>query len=119
MRRREVVAPTAAGVWSSGLLAQQRAKIARIGYLPGVSRQQAARFVEAFRQRLQELGYVDGQSMVIEQRWAEGDRNRLPPLALAAVEIVGRETDEGGDLFAAHAAELRQQGDEGEGEHAA
>src|SRR5829696_8941646 len=30
---------------------------------------------------------------------------------LAAVEIVGRETDEGGDLFAAHAAELRQQGD--------
>src|SRR5918995_4851612 len=38
---------------------------------------------------------------------------------LAAVEIVGRETDQGGDLLAAHAAELRQQGDEGEGEHGA
>src|SRR3954462_5230525 len=33
---------------------------------------------------------------------------------LAAVEIVGRETDESGDLFAAHATELRQQGEEGE-----
>src|SRR5829696_2112229 len=29
---------------------------------------------------------------------------------LATVEIVGRETDESGDLFAAHATELRQQG---------
>src|SRR5215218_3525850 len=38
---------------------------------------------------------------------------------LAAVEIVGRQTDEGGDLFAAHATELRQQGDEGESEHGA
>ena len=38
---------------------------------------------------------------------------------LAAVEIVGRETDEGGDLFTAHATELRQQGDEGESEHGA
>jgi putative ABC transport system substrate-binding protein len=87
MRRREVVALTAAGVWSSGLLAQQRAKIARIGYLSGVSQQQAARFVEAFRQRLQELGYVDGQTIVIEQRWAEGDRNRLPRLATELVDL--------------------------------
>src|SRR5215211_5462684 len=38
---------------------------------------------------------------------------------LAAVEIVGRETDESGDLFTAHATELRQQGDEGESEHGA
>ena len=38
---------------------------------------------------------------------------------LAAVEIVGRETDEGGDLFTAHATELRQQGDQGESEHGA
>ena len=38
---------------------------------------------------------------------------------LATIEIVGRETDESGDLFAAHATELRQQGDEGESEHGA
>src|SRR3954469_20577682 len=36
---------------------------------------------------------------------------------LAPCEIVWRETDEGGDLVTAHATELRQQGDEGEGEH--
>src|SRR3954462_7640386 len=38
---------------------------------------------------------------------------------LAAIEVVWGETDEGGDLLAAHAAELGQQGDEGEGEHRA
>ena len=31
---------------------------------------------------------------------------------LAGVEIEGREIDEGGDLFTAHAPDLRQQGDE-------
>ena len=34
----------------------------------------------------------------------------------AAVEVIRGETDEGGDLLAAHLAELRQQCDEGEGE---
>jgi hypothetical protein len=34
----------------------------------------------------------------------------------ATVEVIRGETDEGGDLLAAHLAELRQQGDEGEGE---
>src|SRR3954454_13103720 len=38
---------------------------------------------------------------------------------LAAIEVVWGETDEGGNLLAAHAAELGQQGDEGEGEHRA
>ena len=38
---------------------------------------------------------------------------------LAAIEVVGREPDESGDLLAAHLSELRQQGDEGEGEHRA
>src|SRR3954451_25156788 len=38
---------------------------------------------------------------------------------LAAIEVVWGETDESGDLLAAHAAELWQQGDEGEGEHRA
>src|SRR3954452_8282337 len=37
----------------------------------------------------------------------------------AAIEVVWGETDEGGNLLAAHAAELWQQGDEGEGEHRA
>src|SRR4051794_5183007 len=88
MRRREFVAFIAvAGVWSPGVVAQPRSKIARVGYLAGVSRQQAATVVEAFRTRLQELGYVEGQNLVIEQRWAEGDRDRLPRLAVELVNL--------------------------------
>ena len=89
MRRREVIAlfGAAAGVWSTGVLAQAHAKIARVGYLSGVSRQQAATLVEAFRTRLQELAYLDGQSIVIEQRWAEGERDRLPRLAEELVNL--------------------------------
>ena len=71
----------------AGRPAQPRSKIARVGYLSGVSRQQAATVVEAFRTRLQELGYVDGQSIVIEQRWAEGERDRLPRLAEELVNL--------------------------------
>src|SRR6476660_8589038 len=40
-------------------------------------------------------------------------------LELAAVEVIGCETDEGSDLFAAHLPEFWQQGDEGEGQHGA
>src|SRR5262249_13423555 len=40
-------------------------------------------------------------------------------LELAAVEVIGCEADEGGDLFAAHLPEFWQQGDECEGQHRA
>src|SRR6516164_4580585 len=40
-------------------------------------------------------------------------------LELAAVEVIGCEADEGGDLFAAHLPEFWQQGDEREGQHRA
>src|SRR6516165_12816337 len=40
-------------------------------------------------------------------------------LELAAVEVIWREADEGGDLFAAHLPEFWQQGDEREGQHRA
>ena len=40
-------------------------------------------------------------------------------LELAAVEVIGCEADEGGDLFAAHLPEFWQQGDEREGQHGA
>src|SRR5215831_9103992 len=40
-------------------------------------------------------------------------------LELAAIEVIWCEADEGGDLFAAHLPEFRQQGDECEGQHRA
>src|SRR5262249_17368772 len=38
-------------------------------------------------------------------------------LEFAAVEVIGCEADEGGDLFAAHLPEFWQQGDQCEGQH--
>src|SRR3954449_11800491 len=55
-----------------------------------------------------EVGYVEDVS---DRQASAVDASMSPELA--AVEVVWRETDEGGDLFAAHATELRQQGDEG------
>ena len=54
------------------------------------------------------MGYVEGRDLAFDVRWAHGHVERLSALA-----------DESGDLFAAHATELRQQGDEGESEHGA
>src|SRR5947208_343715 len=61
-------------------------------------------------------GFVD--KILRGDRHAAAVDAAMPP-ELAAIEVVWGETDEGGDLLAAHAAELWQQGDEGEGEHRA
>ena len=79
-----LVAPLAAG-------AQQRAGVARIGWLSQGSRTDLATGSrEAFRQGMRELGYVEGQNVVFEERWAEGKAERLPNLA---AELVGRKVD--------------------------
>jgi len=63
-------------------VAQQTAKVARIGRLE----QSSSGTDAAFRQGLLELGYVEGQNIVIEYRYAEGKAERLPELA---AELVG------------------------------
>ena len=60
---------------------QQAAKVARIGYLSGLTPASDAENREAFRQGLRELGYVEGKNIVIEYRYAEGKLDRLPTLA--------------------------------------
>jgi putative ABC transport system substrate-binding protein len=68
-------------------MAQQPAKILRIGILiPSSASLNSAR-VEAFRQRLRELGYVEGKNIVIEYRYAEGKLERLPDLAAELVRL--------------------------------
>ena len=42
--------------------AQQPTKIARIGFLAGISLSALAARIEAFRQGLRELGYVEGKT---------------------------------------------------------
>ena len=62
-------------------LAQQPAKVPRIGYLGGSSLSANAARMEAFRHGLRELSYVEGKNIVIEWRFADGNLDRLPALA--------------------------------------
>ena len=68
-------------------LAQQPAKIARIGFLGLVSSTGWASRVEALRAGLRDLGYVEGKNIVIEFRWADGKYDRLPNLAAELVRL--------------------------------
>jgi putative ABC transport system substrate-binding protein len=74
----------------SSALAQQPAKIPRIGILLAPSASSYTSRIEAFRQRLRELGYVEGKNIYIEYRYAEGKLDRLPDLA---AELVGLKVD--------------------------
>ena len=65
--------------------AQQAPKIARIGYLGGISA--VPQIHEAFLQGLQDLGYVVGRNVVIEYRDPEGKYERLPVLAAELVAL--------------------------------
>ena len=65
--------------------AQQAPKIARIGYLGGISA--VPQIHEAFLQGLQGLGYVVGRNVVIEYRDPEGKYERLPVLAAELVAL--------------------------------
>ena len=58
-------------ICGAAALAQQPARIPRIGFL-GSSLSTLSARIEAFRQGLRELGYVEGENVVIEWRSAEG-----------------------------------------------
>jgi putative ABC transport system substrate-binding protein len=67
--------------------AQQRNKVARIGYLAASPLSAIAARTEAFRQGLRALGYVEGKDIVIEWRSADGKFDRLPGLAAELVRL--------------------------------
>src|SRR5919106_4008769 len=60
--------------------AQQRGKLARIGFLGNSTPALEANLVGPFREGLHDLGYDEGRNLVIEYRWAEGQYERLPAL---------------------------------------
>jgi ABC-type uncharacterized transport system substrate-binding protein len=66
-------------------VAQQPAKIPRIGYLVG-SFVSSARY-EAFQQGLRELGYVEGKNIIIEWRASEGNRDRQRALVAELLRL--------------------------------
>jgi putative ABC transport system substrate-binding protein len=68
--------------------AQQRARMAVLGYLwPGVPQNNTDIRLEAFRKGMRELGYEEGKDYRLEIRWGEGRLERMPPLAAELVRM--------------------------------
>ena len=85
-RRESIIALVALGALPIATLAQQAAKIARLGFLAN-SATALAHLREAFLQGLRDLGYVEDRNLMIEYRPAEGKFERLPGLAAELVAL--------------------------------
>lgn len=90
MRRRVLLAATAAAALSPAMARAQQKATPVIGYLIGPSPGPSAPGLAAFHKGLSETGYVEGQNLTIEYRWADGHYDRLPALA---DELVRRKVD--------------------------
>jgi putative tryptophan/tyrosine transport system substrate-binding protein len=66
--------------------AQQRKKVARVGYLGNTASGEAVS-MQPLHERLRELGYTEGQDITIEHRYWEGQVERLPELATELVRL--------------------------------
>jgi putative ABC transport system substrate-binding protein len=87
VQRRDFIIATGALIAAPfAAIAQQPAKIARVGFLV-VDRASNPGGTDAFRQGLRDLGYVEGRNLVIEYRDAEGKFERLPALATEIVAL--------------------------------
>jgi ABC-type uncharacterized transport system substrate-binding protein len=72
----------------SPALAQQAARIPRIGYVSGTyDPLNQGPYVEALRQGLRDLGYIEGKNFVIEYRGAEGGAESFPRLVAELVRL--------------------------------
>ena len=88
MRRRDFIMLLGGVAAASPLAAraQQRGKVARIGYLGlGPASAWSSR-VEALRAGLRDLGWVEGKNIIIEFRWADGVK-QLPEFAAELVRM--------------------------------
>jgi putative tryptophan/tyrosine transport system substrate-binding protein len=65
----------------------QGKKVARIGYLAGVSAAADTPRLDAFRQGLRDLGYLEGQNIVVEYRHENQNLDRLPQLAKELIAL--------------------------------
>ena len=89
--RRKTLAAFGIGALSVAIpaLAQQPAKIWRLGFLTDAARPAALDSIQfgVFLQAMRELGYVEGRNLVIEWRFADGSLERLPDLATELVRL--------------------------------
>jgi putative ABC transport system substrate-binding protein len=89
VRRREFISLLggAAATWPLGARAQQRGKVATIGFLGPATPSVAGKLVAAFVNRLRDLGWVEGRNLTIEYRWAEGQNDRYAEIASEFVAL--------------------------------
>ena len=89
-RRELLLAPGVAMLVAPfAVLAQQKGKVWRIGYLDAGPRQTAPEFdrTPAFLQGMKELGYIEGKHFIFESRFADGNNERLSALAAELVQL--------------------------------
>ena len=70
-----------------GGLAQQQAKIPKIGYLAAGSASASIGGLESFQREFRKLGYAEGKNIAFESRYAENKLDRLPALADELVRL--------------------------------
>jgi putative ABC transport system substrate-binding protein len=77
---------TLVSAFCAAALAQQPARVWKIGVLVSSTAVLNAPREEALLEGLRELGYEEGKNIVIERRYAEGNTSRLPELTRELVE---------------------------------
>ena len=89
MDRRTFVGTIAGSVMAvrSVAVAQSAAKIYRVGFLLGATRESVAPLFDGLRDGMHDLGYAEGRNVVYEQRYGAGRMERLPELAAELVSL--------------------------------
>ena len=90
MKRRDFIALVGSAlVWPVSALAQQTARVPRIGFITtgSIDLAETRSSIAAFRQGLRELGYVERQNIIIEIRAADSMVERFPALAKELVDL--------------------------------
>ena len=89
MDRRRFVSVFAGGVLVARSIAeaQPAAKMQRVGFLLGATRESVAPLFHALEEGLRDLGDVEGRNIVFEQRYGGGRMERLPDLAAELVRL--------------------------------
>jgi putative ABC transport system substrate-binding protein len=96
MRRREFIATVigfsalAAALVPANVLAQEKEKIPRVGFMGNSTAALETNLIKPFRDGFRELGYEEGRSIEIVFRWAEGNYARFPKLV---AELLAEKVD--------------------------
>jgi putative ABC transport system substrate-binding protein len=71
--------------WFHLAIAQQPAKVPRIGYIAPTGPENTN--YAAFLRGLRDLGYIEGKNILVEYRSMEGNRDRIPSLVVELVQL--------------------------------